>query len=81
MKITFIKVPELVTLFNYFKEHEEEIGNNSRIKALFFDEMKKTFFTVSKKQAAVILTDVLLKRILDSLTPKIEALRTSPLSP
>lgn len=54
-KILFLRAEHIASIFNHYKDNENDIQRSTRVKNVFFDSMKKLLFSTAKKKNAVEL--------------------------
>lgn len=58
LKISFLTSKQIAEIYKHFKDNEQDISQNSRIKELFLNSMKALLFTTKKKKKAFVLSDL-----------------------
>lgn len=66
IKISIIKTTEIAKIYNHFKDYETDINNNSRVKEVFIESMKKLLFKTTKATKAFVLKE----QVINNLTSK-----------
>lgn len=80
IKISFIQSDHLTTIFNHFKDNESAINNNSKVKQVFYDSIKKLLFSSAGKKSSFVLDSAELNNILDKNVKEYKNLSTRRLS-
>ena len=81
LKISLWSAKLIVNLFRHYKDHEQDVLQNSKIREIFLDSMKNLFFKAERRKKAFVITDncvnsVLLRAEQNYLAVKTKKLRT-----
>ncbi|KKR86994.1 MAG: hypothetical protein UU34_C0008G0018 [Candidatus Curtissbacteria bacterium GW2011_GWA1_41_11] len=79
IKISFLNSKQLTDVYKHFKDNEQEINQNSKIKEIFLDTMKTLLFKSKRKKKAFIITDREVVNLLLKAEEKYLAMRTQQL--
>lgn len=78
LKVVFIKSDLIVKIFNHFRDNEQEIEQNSNIREIFIDAMKKLLFKTRGNKKSLVLDDTVVTSILSPLEGRYLAVKSQP---
>lgn len=76
VKISFLESKHLSIIFNHFKDNEQLINVNSKIKQVFFESIKKLLFSTAGKKRSSVPDSTQLDSILNENVRNYSLLRT-----
>ncbi|MDO8270042.1 MAG: hypothetical protein Q7T54_05245, partial [Candidatus Levybacteria bacterium] len=76
LKVSFLTSKQIVDIYKHFKDNEQDISQNSRIKMLFLDSMKSLLFKAKKRKKAFVITDLKITSLLLSNDQKYLSVKT-----
>ena len=69
-----------MAIFNHFKTYETDINNNSLIKQVFIEALKKLLFSTVGNKKAQVLNKIYVDRLLNQCISKYQQFRTPSVS-
>lgn len=58
LKIAFLTSRQIAEIYKHFKDNEQDINQNNKVKEIFLDAMKSLLFKAKRKRKAFVLTDL-----------------------
>ena len=76
LKISFLTSNQIVNIYKHYKNNEQDINQNSKIKEFFLNAMKYLLFKAKKRRKAFVLTDLEVTNLLLSNDQKYIGVKT-----
>jgi len=81
IKVSFIKAKHLYLIFKHYKNYENKINTDIKVKQIFIDSMSQIFFNFSGENKSFVLQDKYLNSILANNIKKYKSSKTGSLKP